>query len=297
MDVRFVVQKEVGHQSFYVNGRDGLRLHGRAFFPAQDTTAAAAGAPPSADVVIVPGYAEHAGRYREFAHYLVGLGLVVWAYDPRGHGMSEGPRGFVREFSDYIDDMDAILALRDVTKPFVMLGHSHGGLITLRWLDERGQNISLLQGVILSNPFLALSQPVTGVKRFVADRAAKYMPRLSLPNGIASEKLSHDAAIVEAHKRDPLVFGVANSGWFAELEIAQERARNMSVLQVPLFYIYSDADEVVDWRASERLSAQLDAPEKRVILRKDDYHEVLNEVGRQDLYETVGAWVKERLRS
>lgn len=61
--------------------------------------------------VIVHGYAEHIGRYREVAHVLTDAGLTVVGFDLRGHGRSSGGRGVIRSFTDYLDNLDAALAL------------------------------------------------------------------------------------------------------------------------------------------------------------------------------------------
>src|SRR4051812_1687572 len=91
--------------------------------------------------VMVHGYAEHTGRYREVAHVLVERGLAVIGFDLRGHGRSSGRRGHIEAFGDYLDDLDAVLALARKEHPglpVVLVAHSNGGLIALRALsDER----------------------------------------------------------------------------------------------------------------------------------------------------------------
>ena len=42
-------------------------------------------------LLVVHGYADHAGRYAELASYLASSGFAVVAPDLRGHGRSEGP--------------------------------------------------------------------------------------------------------------------------------------------------------------------------------------------------------------
>jgi len=43
-----------------------------------------------ASLVIAHGYAEHSGRYDDFAKYLASNGFSVYALDHRGHGKSDG---------------------------------------------------------------------------------------------------------------------------------------------------------------------------------------------------------------
>ena len=57
-------------------------------------------------LLIVHGYAEHAARYREYAHFLADNGVYVVAPDLRGHGLSEGQRGHVDDYAEYFLDVE-----------------------------------------------------------------------------------------------------------------------------------------------------------------------------------------------
>src|SRR5580765_4795852 len=95
-------------------------------------------ATPTGIVVITHGYAEHCGRYREVANVITRAGWAALSYDVRGHGQSPGARGAIDRFATYLEDLAAVLrAARDLVAadaPTVLLGHSHGSLITLRAL-------------------------------------------------------------------------------------------------------------------------------------------------------------------
>src|SRR5690349_7968444 len=131
----------------------GTKLHVEIFRPA--------GA-PRAVAVVVHGYAEHIGRYREVANVLVQAGLAVVGFDLRGHGRSSGRRGHIDAFSDYLDDLDAALALARQLHPglpVVLVSHSNGGLITLRALTDERRRPDVA-GAIISSPFLGLKLAV-----------------------------------------------------------------------------------------------------------------------------------------
>src|SRR5689334_12050195 len=104
-------------------------LYAEQFLPAD------ASGPPRGVVVITHGYAEHCGRYRELANVIVGAGWAALSYDLRGHGQSPGVRGFIERFDGYLEDLAAMQAaarkLAPADAPLILLGHSHGSLITL----------------------------------------------------------------------------------------------------------------------------------------------------------------------
>src|SRR5262245_28646035 len=130
-------------------------------------------APPEGVVLITHGYAEHCGRYHEVAHVIVNAGWAVLSYDVRGHGKSPGERGYIDRFSTYLADLAAMqAAARELAPdaPMILLGHSHGGLITLRALaDEQPPKVA---AAIVSSPFLALRMRVPGYQRVLAQIAS-----------------------------------------------------------------------------------------------------------------------------
>ena len=94
---------------------------------------------PKGVVVVTHGYAEHCGRYHELAHVIVEAGWACLTYDVRGHGQSPGERGFIDRFDAYLEDLNAMLeAGKQLApgSPVILLGHSHGSLITLRALAD-----------------------------------------------------------------------------------------------------------------------------------------------------------------
>src|SRR5689334_7865099 len=100
----------------------------RVFLPEAD---------PKMQVVVTFGYFENMKRYREVVERWNARGVAVTVYDLRGHGLSEGRRGFIARFSEYVDDLQALLAeldkdaaLRSLGPP-VLFGHSLGGLISI----------------------------------------------------------------------------------------------------------------------------------------------------------------------
>src|SRR5262245_63999515 len=62
-------------------------------------------------VVIVPGFNSHSGHYAWVAEQLTASGLAVYAVDLRGRGKSDGERFYVESISDWVSDVEAVMAL------------------------------------------------------------------------------------------------------------------------------------------------------------------------------------------
>jgi len=284
----YKVNVGAAHQSIAIRSYDHTPLVLQRWSPASQD------GPVSAQLLIIPGYADHASRYREFAHFLAEGGVEVFAVDLRGHGESSGQRGFVECFEHYLDDVGAALAETNPTLPRFLLGHSMGGLIALDYVAERAPQLA---GLVVTNPFLALAMAVPPWKLLAGNLAARVLPRLALPSGINAVDISHDDAIIERYRNDPLVFGQATAGWFREIQAAQRRVRARSSLTVPLLYCYSDGDKIASPSANRDMSECLTAPSKEVLLRPGEYHEVLNEIDRLSLYRHIGGFLAQGAKS
>src|SRR5947209_7421997 len=118
------------HLEGTVTSRDGTSLYVRALRPPQ----------PLAVVGIVHGYGDHSGCYLEGMDLLATSGFEAQAMDLRGHGRSEGRRGHIGSWTDYLDDLEAFLVrLRQAAggatfagaRPLFLLGQSHGALLLI----------------------------------------------------------------------------------------------------------------------------------------------------------------------
>ena len=246
---------------------------------------------PRAALLVLHGYLEHGGRYAELGEALAQRGIITVAIDLRGHGRAPGVRGLIDRFDDYVDDARGGLRALPAGVPHFVLGHSNGGLVALLLAQRSGQ---ALAGLILTNPFLAQTQPAPRWKRALGLVAGRLWPRLALPAGIRAEDLSHDLQQQAAHAADPLIQTHATAGWFVAVRRVQAELQALRLLPLPLLFVFSDADPVASPAHSAALAARLQSPDKTVICRADARHEVLMERDREALFEVVANWLLAR---
>lgn len=266
---------------------DGTPLHGE-FFAAPS---------PRGVALILHGYAEHCGRYREVAHVLRRAGLSSLAFDQRGHGRAHGSRGHVLRFSEYLEDVKAALAELDSRAgrdlPLALVCHSHGALIGLRILADPFGCPARLRCAVLSSPFLGLRLKVSPVKRVAARWLGHLLPSFSLPNEIPIDKMTHDPGKLAERRVDTLCHDVAGARWYNEALAAQEWVREFAHrVQVPTLWLVSADDALVDPAASSAVHA-------RIKVRADwhlfegQYHEVMNETERGRTFALVHTFLDE----
>jgi alpha-beta hydrolase superfamily lysophospholipase len=250
---------------------------------------------PKATIGIVPGYADHAGRYAHVQEAWADAGLASVAIDLRGHGRAAGARGFCNAFGEFLDDAGELARIvrADASGgPCFLLGHSFGGLVAAM---SAIQNPSPWRGLVLSAPFFGLALDVPGVKLLAARVASRLMPGFGIPSGIAVKDLTHDAARAEGYERDPLVFKKATARWFTEAKRAQaETLARAGELRLPLYETFGECDPVAKNAAGRAFFDGAASTDKTWNERKGALHEVLNEPDWRELTTSIAEWVTAR---
>jgi lysophospholipase len=256
----------------------GDALYAEEFLPKGD---------PKGVVLVTHGYAEHCGRYRELAHVITNAGWAVLTYDVRGHGQSPGARGFIEHFDTYLDDLRAAHAAAKQLapgKPLVMLGHSHGSLITLRALVDSKPPETV--AAIVSSPYLALRLAVPAYKKVLARFASRVAPALAQANSLRVEDLTSDKQKQQERLADKLCFDVATARWFTEASAAQAFVESHADrIKVPTTWLVGGADPIADPAASKRVAARVSGAHYHDLVGLK--HEVFNEVDRGKVFAEV----------
>jgi alpha-beta hydrolase superfamily lysophospholipase len=236
--------------------------------------------PPDAKaaLVLVHGYGEHGGRYRQTVQRWAKQGIAVGVLDLRGHGWSAGTRGHCDRFSDYHDDVDDLLAvMRDHVRdlPMFGFGHSFGGLVITTHALSRP---SIFTGLVLSSPYFGLALQVPKAKKAVGELASKVYPKLSIPTGLHGSDLTHDETIARLYDHDPLINKNATARWFTETVAAQkDLLARAAQLKAPVLCVSAGADRVVSTPAARAVFERFGSEDKTFDERVGLYHEILNE--------------------
>lgn len=266
-------------------GVGGLRLRYRSWAPAR----------PHAAVLVVHGLADHSGRYERLARELAGDGLATFALDLRGHGHSEGRRGHAPRFEVLLHEVERFRRRIQETEagalPHFLFGHSMGGLIALRYLQEYRPP---LRGAIVMSPWLRTAVAVPRWKLVLARILDRLLPALPIPAGIPAEELCGDAEIVAAYRSDPLVHGSITPRLFIEAGNEMELAfRHRDRIEAPILLLYGEADRIVDPVRIAEFGAGLDG-DATVHGFAGLRHELFNEPERRRVLETIREWVEKR---
>ncbi len=233
-------------------------------------------------VIVTHGVGEHRGRHKywisdEFKNYNVIL------YDLRGHGESEGMRGNVKDFDDYLRDLDHVtdfLVSEYGMKEFYLFGHSMGGLITARWIQHRKNRALYPKKTVLSAPgagTVGMLGLITSSIPSLVYKKLTCLPSHPLGGMLDLTKLSHNPQVFLDYVKDPKnILKVHSHLYFELLSKAQDTFHRPLSPRTPLMVIMGSADGVVSTDLVKKYFDKYE-PTAKFVLVKDAYHELYME--------------------
>lgn len=275
----------------HLEARDGLQLH--YYRRTLDQ--------PRYQIIAVHGLGEHAGRYAWFADEIASDGGSLSVLDLRGHGLSEGARGHSPSYRQLLSDIEFFSSKeRQNSIPAFLLGHSLGGGLCLNYgLNQtpETEDQSTFDGFIACSPLLRLSFQPPAWKLFLARKLVKLWPGFSLDRGINPRLLTRDKEISAAYLEDPLNHEMVSASLTLGFLEAGERALDhANEMRYPALVLHGGDDQVTDMEASKEFA---NAAGDNVSFKAfpDCYHELINEIDRDEVANTIKAWINSQIRA
>ena len=265
-----------------LNSADGTRLAFRSWpEPAAKVTFA-----------VVHGLGEHSGRYERFARGMARFQMATYAVDLRGHGDSEGQRGHVDSWSQWVDDAAAFVAFveRQTQGEVVPLGHSFGGTVMLS--TARSGKLARARRFVVSSPALKLHVKVPAWKGTGARLLSAIAPKVAMDNEVDAGTVSRIPEVVSAYRADPLVHGKISSRLFEEWRrAAAENLAHAGEIKLPFLILAGTADRLIDPAGSEELHERT-ASVSELRMLEGRYHEPFNDLGSDEVFAGIAEWLR-----
>ena len=268
-------------------------------------------------VVISHGMAEVIERYDAFCMHLCEKNFVIYGVNQRGHGPNAQMLGYLGEDGWYKmkEDLKHIVEYAKSNipdKPCYVLGHSMGSFVVRDFLIDYSY---LVNAVILSGTGFPPSLPIKFGKWLASNDMKKHGPKHintfidkmvfgNYNKKIESPKtpfdwLSRDSEIVNDYIQNPYCGVIHPSSFFylffsAIQRITQSIPFNNFKPSIPMLLISGDSDPVGDYGKGVKKSAEFYKTigfNAEVKLFKDGRHEMLNEINRVEVFETISDWL------
>lgn len=247
-------------------------------------------------LVLVHGLGEHCGRYEDFSRYLARKGWGVYLYDQRGHGKTPGLRSYVNDFEDLVTDLHAFIRFaqsKENDQKTFLFAHSFGGQVCINFL---AQHPRMVNGAVLSSPNIRLAIQVPWIKRVLCRWTSILLPSLNIPHDVNPKNISHDKGVVEAYKNDRLVQNKMSlrlgTVLLENLDIIGDLAHK---IKLPCLLFHGSEDKITCPKGTEEFFENIRSKDRELIIYPGLFHETLNEIGKEKVYQDVAEWLEERL--
>lgn len=263
----------------------GIEIFYRTWQPAGD---------PRAVVVICHGVNSHGGQHAWAAEQLVASGYAVLALDLRGRGRSQGERFYVEDVADYVADVAGTIAIAKARFPGLkvfLLGHSAGGVTSASYvLDHQSE----IDGFICES--FAFQVPAPGFALAAIKGLSHIAPHLGVLK-LKNEDFSRDPAKVAELNADPYTQNETQpAATVAALVRADERLREeFPTVALPVLIMHGTADKATVCQGSEFFYETTGSADKTLKLYKDHYHDLLADLGKEEVMADIKAWLEARL--
>ncbi|WP_417464474.1 alpha/beta fold hydrolase [Kordiimonas sp.] len=271
---------------------------------------------PKGTIIFMPGRTEFIEKFLEDVHIFNQLGFACAAMDLRGQGMSYRPhpnreKHFVRSFDPHIDDVRQFFEQKligKMPKPFILMGHSAGSHVILRFLHDCP---GYADAAITVAPMVKIF--TGGLPKFIVNglpmlmralgRGAAYIPgHTAFKEGRWGwrKKLTHDDErfkdedyfIQEKDRR--LAVGGATYRWLHEAIKSCDKLNEPGypeAIATPVLMLQAEKDRIVDNDAQTAFAARL--PHGRLVVIKGAMHEILKETDeiRGELWEAIAEFI------
>lgn len=235
-------------------------------------------------VILAHGYGEHLGRYEHVAQFLVERGALVAGPDHVGHGRSGGERVVVTDYSLVVDDLHMVVERvkkRHPEMPVVLVGHSMGGMIAVRYAQLHRDE---LVGLVLSGPVLGTWSSVTDL------REVDEIP----DDPLDVSTLSRDPRVGEIYSADDLVWhGPFKRQTLRALDAALRTINAGPKLgELPTLWLHGEDDQLVPLSETRAGIDTLGFTDLEEVIYPQARHEVFNETNNDEVLAKTAEFIE-----
>jgi lysophospholipase len=270
----------------YLQADDGVGLFVRRFEPNSR----------DADrwLFLVHGMSEHGQCYEHVARSAVARGWNVLVPDLRGHGRSGGEHIHVNDFSEYVADLRRIFEWGGLcSRKTVLVGHSMGGLISARFVQQFPDCVSALA---LVSPLLGVRVPVSPITVALARILSIVRPKSRFRKRIDPAYSSRNPDALSRGAQDPLMRQSLTAAWYFAMRAALQAAWDLAGrIACPLLVLQAGSDLIVDPHAPHAWLERVASIDKTLRVLPDHYHELLNEIDWANTLADMLDWLELRV--
>ena len=191
---------------------------------------------------------------------------------------------------------DWIQAAYQFELPVFLIGHSMGGLIAIRLLQQEEINLA---GVVLSSPCLGVVHTPSKLLNLLSYPLNAIIPSFRMNSGVTVEMATRNDEVREADLNDTLYVTKVSIRWYRELidEIKLAFEQIQKTQDLPFLVMQGGEDKVVNKGSVKDWFNIVPLSEKRFKEWPKCYHEIFNEPEREEIFEYAKDFFNSQLKS
>jgi alpha-beta hydrolase superfamily lysophospholipase len=253
-------------------------------------------APPKAAFLLVHGLGAHSARWAFLAEYLAAAGYTSYAIELRGCGLTpERPRGHVDSLGVWESDVLALretIAAENPGRKLLLLGESIGALVAFNAVCRHR---AAFDGLVLVSPDFknGLKFPLSAYLTLAA--LILFRPKKTIAIPFTSAMCTRDAAYQAVMDDHPGELRVGSLACLMSIMREQSRSKKLAArLGIPVLFLISGIDYLVDERASRKLFAKLPIADKAILEYPEMLHALSIDLGREKVFRDILEWTGPR---
>jgi len=266
---------------------DGTRLFYRAWIPLE---------PTRKSLVIFHRGHEHSGRLEDVVRDLRLRGVAVFAWDARGHGHSDGARGYAITFGQLTRDADEFV--RHISEShgmrledMIVLGHSVGAVTVAAWVHDYAPPV---RAMVLVTPALRVRLYVPFARPALRFMRALFRRRpMFVSSYVKGRLLTHDFEQARRYDEDPLISRrIAVNVLLGLHDTATRLLADAGAIRTPTLVLAGGSDWVVKLAAERQFFDRLGSNLKRIRVFDGMHHDILHERDRRTVLNDIRVFVR-----
>ncbi len=261
-------------------------------WPATTSNPTQGNSPRKAFILMHRGH-EHSGRLQHIVDELGYEDYDFFAWDARGHGLSEGERGYCpnvvtacRDLQSFVDHLQGDFAV-NLNQSFI-IAQSVGAVIAATWLHDYAPKV---KGAILASPAfkvkLYVPLAIPGLSLMQKIRGHFYVNSY-----VKGKWLTHDPERVASYNHDKLITRPISVDMLLDLFKTSKRiVADSQAIHTPIQLLISGDDWVVHHKPQHQFYDRLSSTIKEKHILNGFYHDTLGEKDRELAFDKIRAFV------
>ena len=277
-------------QENFFQASDGKQIFYR-FWPANQQTDAAS----KCFVLLHRGH-EHSARLQHIVDELNMPDVPMFSFDARGHGRTEGPRGYSPSVARSVQDIDEFVTY--ITKKYniakeniLIIAQSISAVYASAWVHDYAPKI---RGLVLASPALSIKLYVPFACEGMTLWQKVLRRHFYISSYVNANFLTHDPARRKSYNEDPLITKAIASHMLLELAALGKRiVKDARAIRVPVQLFISGSDVVVHHKPQHQFYDNLGSEIKEKHVLKGFYHDTFGEQNREIVFNLMCRFINQ----